>query len=144
PGIWGSASARALGVTLAREAWAAQKDARRDDAEALLELALLAAPADVTVHLTRLRVRLAQGAIGGAALAIPDVLAAAKADPALLASWSQRSSFVLGVWVLGLLVLLAALAALPALRLLGFDLLVTLPRGTSPLVGPLLAGLLAA
>jgi hypothetical protein len=143
-GIPGGAAAPTVAVALAREAARFAAEGRTDEALEIAEVALHAAPddADVAERVAHVRWQIA----GLSALGeLPGVMARLWQQPARRADIVLRVVVVVVAAVVVLLAVLGVLVGLPRLRLLGFDLWLTLlPRRSHPLQGTALAVLLAA
>ncbi len=129
-GVTGGFGSRALGLSLAREAELAVVDGRLEDVTELMEAAERAAPDDLATASQLAHARFAAGDLVGTLTSVGDLVSATRGDPVAVGSVVARVAAVAGVVVLALLMLLALVVALPALRLLAFEVLVSLPRGT--------------
>jgi tetratricopeptide (TPR) repeat protein len=133
-GIDSGPQAPALAAALARQAQAAVAAGDRAGAAALAELALRAAPDDSAVasRIAFVRFKLdglrAAGDVVGIARRMVD-------EPVRAADFAARAAAVAVLVVLCLIALLVLCVALPALRLLAFDLWRLLPRGAQRIHG---------
>lgn len=143
PGVTNSFGARSLGLALAREASAAAEDGRADDVTELADAARRAAPDDPATLIELAHAKFNSGGVIDAVTMAGEILPALRADPASAGSFVARSAAVVFAVIFGLLLLLAVVVAVPALRLLAFDVWAFLPRGSHPLQGAALV-LLAA
>lgn len=128
-GIPGGLQAPATANALLLEGRRALEEGGVEEATALVDAAERAAPDLVAVHTQRAHVLWTAGDLGGTLNALMHAVKAHVRDPLTMSQLGVRSLALLLAAVVLLAGLLAALAGLPALRLLSFDLLQVLPKG---------------
>lgn len=142
-GLEGGPQAPAIAAALAREAAALVVAGDDQAARAVVDLASRAAPDDVGVAARVAYVRARLEGVRGAD-AFVDVLQRIAGEPVRVADVVVRLGCLFGGAVLALLAVWTLLVAVPALRLLGFDLWIALPRGSHRLQGLALVAVVAA
>lgn len=128
-GVSGGIQAPATANALLLEGRRALAEGSIEEATALVDAAERAAPDLVAVHSQRAHVLWAAGDLGGTLNALVHGARAHARDPLTASQLAVRALAVLLAGIVLVVVLLAALAGLPALRLLSFDLLHVLPKG---------------
>jgi hypothetical protein len=142
-GVPGGTGSPAIGAALAREADALAAAGEKTSALEVADVALRAAPGDTAVATRVAHVRWRTQGVSAAGDVV-DVVRLALHDPLRGSDLAVR---VVGAFIVVVLALLAAIVlslAVPAVRMLGFDVWLMLPRGSNRVQGFAVAALLVA
>ncbi len=142
-GVPGGFAAAAAGRAAAREGVRLVDDGNADDGNELADAAVKLAPDDASTRIAVAQIRLgAKGPIAGVA-ELGTVVRAMLSDPVDRGSLIGRLAAAGFIAILIALLVVVFAGAVPALAIVGFDILSRLPRGAHPAQGALLMLVLA-
>jgi Flp pilus assembly protein TadD len=142
-GLHGSFAAPSTARALSREGMKRLDDGNPDDAGELADVAERLAPDDASTRIAVAQIRLSQkGPVAGLG-ELPHIMRATLSDPVDRGSLLARLAALGVIAILVLMLIVTFAGALPALAVVGFDILSRLPRGAHPAQGVALMAVLA-